>query len=93
MKAWIKGGLIGGLAGAFLWLLSLTIELFSSFSSLVFFHNLTIRNLIMFLGSPLCYLGEGRGYCWLYIGHILNIILFFVAGVLVAWIIGKIKAK
>jgi len=91
MKAWLKGGLIGGLIGIVLWILGLIAES----------NQIILREIIWFLRSPSCRLiclGDTEidkcvGWCFLLYGHILNIITFFIIGAIIGLIIGKIKSK
>ena len=85
-SSWVKGGVVGGIIGAILWIISFVLES----------NPVPFRNVFMFLGSPLCYIelnGEGIGWCWILYGHISNIILFFIIGSLIGFIIGKLKSK
>jgi len=87
MKGWLKGGIIGAIFGLLLWI-SAFISILTKFPLDKFI------GILSNLGSPLCYLavdGETRGWCWLYTGHISNIILFFIIGAIIALIISKMR--
>ena len=94
---WIKGGIWGGIIGLFLWVIP-----FSMLDKYVYASSL-VGNILNFLACPLChliifmqgnsYMGESTGWFLLGYGHFLNIILFFIIGAFLGWIIGKNKQQ
>ncbi len=94
---WIKGGIWGSIIGLLFWAVPFSIPdryvyAFSSVGAVFEFLVCPLCHLInLLLGGS--YMSEGTGWFILLYGHFLNIILFFIIGALIGWIIGKRKSK
>lgn len=81
MRAWLKGGIFGAIIGLIFWMIS-------SFAT-------TGANLRFFrFFVPLCSSSidpSDIGFCNIIIGHISNIVLFGIIGIIIGLIIAKIR--
>ena len=85
MKSWLKWGLIGAVIGLIL-------------SVLVIIITLTILDSMVFILLPQFLLawaicGENNTICASSVMIVSTTILFFIFGIVIGWIVGKIKSK
>jgi len=87
MKSWLKGGL----TGVGVWIISIILIGFLPplFPMGIFATN---RGLLLMYPCLSLFEGEGGIIC-LGVGPFMNLILAFLIGTLISWIIGKIKNK
>ena len=93
LKYWQKGGLIGILVPSIFLLVSLIVP--SSLEIVSFTIGMGFILLNYWLGVPISYftncMGESCWGYWFYISFIFSIIEFFFIGVLISWLIKKLK--
>lgn len=83
MKAWLKGGLIG--IGIYL------IGLISLVVTNIFIFMQTPGSLI--IGNSLKNYDTSLGIITIIFATVINLIIYFIAGALIGWFVGKMKQK